>query len=124
MSSNERYTQPEEVIELHPLDEIGRDINILLGQESHLTETLAGQSFSRNIQHGDVSFFFSRIDSPQNRKFTVGIDLVHNEELIAVCNYQWDIYNPSGSDLTERDFKKLRTMLNVASMVGQLDGEA
>jgi len=85
---------------------------------------MTGFSTTRNIQHGDVSFFLCRIDSPESRKFTVGIDLVHDDELVAVCSYQWDIYDPASSSLNERDFKKLRTVLNVAGMIVRNDAEA
>lgn len=122
MANHESYQQIENVLELHPLDEFGSAINSLLEESGHRMETLHGESTSRNIQHADLSFFFCRIDSPGKRQFKVGIDLVHNDELVPVCTYQWDIYDPSASQFTKRDIDKLRTVLNVAARAGKLGG--
>jgi hypothetical protein len=118
------YTPLESVVEIHPLDELGKDINKILSQDSHLSETITGRVLSKNIQHGDLSLFFSRFTSPNINKFTVGIDLIRDEELISMRHYQWDIYDPQSSGLNEGTLKKLRTVVSAAMHSEKLNGEA
>jgi hypothetical protein len=120
------HTPLEPIIDVHPLDEIGYKINEILENGGHITKTQNGYTMSRNIQAGDVSLFFSRIDNPRNRRFVVGVDEINDKEgtLSPLRTFEWSIYDPSGSGITDNDLGRLGIVTKVAINMVSLDGEA
>lgn len=89
----------EDLIELHPLDEIGSNINQILRRKPEVIRTDKGVTHTRSVRVGEISVFFARFTGPDRDTFTVGLDSVENDEYTPLSDdFVWDIHNPQASE--------------------------
>lgn len=104
--------QIEDVLEIHPLDEVGRDINEILLLKHEMIRTSNGITYSRAIRFGCVSIFFARFNGKDRSTFTVGIDMIKNEEFFQMSDdFIWDIYHPENTDDKDEDIVSLKELV-------------
>jgi len=120
-----RHINLEEIIEIHPLDEIGRDINEILQLGHEQIMLVGGVTHACSIKVGCISVFMARFNGEDRDTFTVGFDPIKNGEYLSLSDdFKWDIHRPDTTEDKLEDITVLGEVVRRLGCLGVLNDKA
>jgi hypothetical protein len=114
--TNPEYSQIETVVDIHPLDELGAEINLLL--EGDDTQQ-SNQSICRRIQLADVAIYLRRYEDPP--AYSVSLNAIDRYREVLVAKFEWGLLDPGQSYMTTQEMGTLAEVLLAAKAKDQED---